>query len=212
VVSKTKIWIGSNLLPSSSGIDKIHFVGQTESEWLKALAVLLTPSLFYAASQVLFVPALDDDFLHLLFLHHYCSLSTCEKYPDLLVDLDYLPEMAVSLAARDDASCPTGNGTIWTSPQGFQYELYCDYNFPGNDLPATPAKSFSECIETCDAYKQDEAVLSGANCIAAIYGAANPNGKQVEIILSWAKPIFNIHQEIHVGSKAKLHRSRQEGT
>ena len=77
---------------------------------------------------------------------------------------------------RDEASCPTGNGTTYTSSAGFQYELYCNFDYKGKDLPSTDAKTYSACIDSCDSYSMDESEQDGANCVAAVFGAGDPNG------------------------------------
>ena len=77
------------------------------------------------------------------------------------------------------ASCPTGNGTTYITPEGLQYELYCDYNFNGEDLPATDATSYADCIASCDGYTMDKGEANGANCVAAVFGAADPNGESI---------------------------------
>ena len=74
------------------------------------------------------------------------------------------------------ALCPQGNGTTIITSTGLQYELYCGIAFPGSDLPATTVQSYKACIEACDGYSRDQSVEGGANCVAAQYGANNPNG------------------------------------
>lgn len=91
----------------------------------------------------------------------------------------------ISIYSRDDASCPTGNGTTYTSQRGFPYELYCDFDFGGDDLPSTDAKTYSDCIGSCDSYIMDESQASGANCVAAVFGAADPNGTLKVFISFW---------------------------
>ena len=82
---------------------------------------------------------------------------------------------AVVLDKRSDASCPQDNGTVWSS-DGYSWDILCNYDFPGNDLPAQPASSLTQCIDACNNYKQNEKYLSGASCVAVVYGAANLNG------------------------------------
>jgi hypothetical protein len=79
---------------------------------------------------------------------------------------------------RGSASCPADGGSTHTTTNGQQYEIYCNVSFLGDDLPSYPAESFEECIEACDNYIMDPNNGNGAACVAAVYGANNPNGNK----------------------------------
>ena len=81
-----------------------------------------------------------------------------------------------SLERRDDVVCPNSNGTVYTA-DGYSWNILCNYDYPGFDLPAQPATSLSQCISACNNYKQDENQRDGASCVAIVYNSANINGR-----------------------------------
>ena len=103
------------------------------------------------------------------------------------------------LDRQSDASCPQDNGTVW-SADGYSWDILCNYDFPGNDLPTKPASSLTQCIDACNNYEQDEKYQDGASCVAVVYGAANPNGR-ICILSNRTNHLQS--QEIHVTLKPK---------
>ena len=89
--------------------------------------------------------------------------------------MPFIAGLAPAALERRDALCPQGNGTVYTD-SGYSWDILCNYDFPGNDLPSQPASDLKECIAACNAYKQDEQYLNGAACVAVVYGAGNING------------------------------------
>ncbi|MCJ1442838.1 MAG: hypothetical protein MMC23_003335 [Stictis urceolatum] len=86
-----------------------------------------------------------------------------------------------SLLRRAEPSCPSGDGSTYTSPDGQEWVLYCDTGLSGNDLPSTSAASYADCIASCDTYTMDSSSAEGAdgaNCVAVTFASKNPNGNQ----------------------------------
>ena len=77
---------------------------------------------------------------------------------------------------RDSPTCPSGNGTTYSTSLSQQYSLYCGVAFPGSDLPAVHSDSLESCILACDTYAQSQTQAGGANCVAVSWGEGNPGG------------------------------------
>ena len=76
------------------------------------------------------------------------------------------------------ASCPSGDGTTYTSSDGQQYELYCETSFSGDDLPSSSAQTFTDCIAACDNFVPSQSNGGGAECVSVTFGAVDPNGNR----------------------------------
>ena len=62
--------------------------------------------------------------------------------------------------------CPASNGTIYTSSEGSQYEIICNTNVVGSDLPFQLVATFDDCIAECDSINTD---VGSHHCLAAIF-------------------------------------------
>ena len=77
---------------------------------------------------------------------------------------------------------PTGVSKNYYTVNGHSYNLYCGYVNSGDDLHNIPYSSstFSDCISYCDTYTDPNAGQAGSStagtCVAANWGAYNPNG------------------------------------
>ena len=86
--------------------------------------------------------------------------------------------------------CPTDNGTTYTTAHKQPYELYCDTDFRGGDLPTVHAESYTQCIEQCDSYLATKNQTDGALCVASVYWASNPNNGNC--YLKYEVPFSNV--------------------
>ena len=72
--------------------------------------------------------------------------------------------------------CPTGDGQPYICNSGSVFDIHCGQTYPGNDLPAVHADTFSQCIEACANYIPSANTAGGASCVAASWGAGNVGG------------------------------------
>ena len=86
--------------------------------------------------------------------------------------------------------CPTDNGTTYTTVHKEPYELYCNTDFSGSDLPTVHANSYVQCIEQCDTYLALSNQTGGALCVALVYWATNPNNGNC--YLKYEVPLSNV--------------------
>lgn len=81
--------------------------------------------------------------------------------------------LPTSIATRDLSNCPSGNGAVFTSVAGSRYQILCNTDFPGNDLPYQQVSSFDACVAQCDLTNSQ----TGMNrCLAAIFVPSRING------------------------------------
>ncbi len=71
--------------------------------------------------------------------------------------------------------CPTGNGTVYTSPEGRSYRIVCDVDYLNNDLRFILASSFEDCVQRCDTYNMRW--NGGKQCAAALFVPSRMNGR-----------------------------------
>lgn len=62
--------------------------------------------------------------------------------------------------------CPAGNGTTYMSKESVQYQVICDIDFPGNDLPFLLVDSLDSCVQACDGFNVK---ASSKQCLAALF-------------------------------------------
>ena len=72
--------------------------------------------------------------------------------------------------------CPIGDGQSYICNSGSVFDVHCGQNYPGNDLSAVHADTYSQCIEACANYVPSANVAGGALCVAASWGAGNVGG------------------------------------
>ena len=72
--------------------------------------------------------------------------------------------------------CPDLGGTSYTDATGSSYNIQCNTNYPGNDLPAVHVDTFGECLRACDTYVPEPSAASNSSCIGVSWGAGNPGG------------------------------------
>ena len=63
-------------------------------------------------------------------------------------------------SALASSSCPSSNGTIFTSVGGMKYQKICGMNIPGQDLPFQRVDSYEACVAACDATTGDNTCLA----------------------------------------------------
>ncbi len=80
-----------------------------------------------------------------------------------------------SLPTETTALCPKNNNTLYATG-GQTYEIFCGFDFPGNDLPAVHTETLAACLGACSAYQPNKDVAGGAKCVAASWGEGNPGG------------------------------------
>ena len=80
-----------------------------------------------------------------------------------------------SLPTQTTAVCPRDNNTLYATG-GQTYELFCGWDFPGNDLPAVHTDTLAACLTACSAYVPNQNIAGGAKCVAASWGEGNPGG------------------------------------
>ena len=76
--------------------------------------------------------------------------------------------LIASSAASTGTSCPSSNGTIYTSTEGHTYEITCNSDYRGNDLPEIDGWSLASCIASCDSVPRCRAVvwnMLGDSCL-----------------------------------------------
>ena len=63
-------------------------------------------------------------------------------------------------SALPSSSCPSSNGTIFTSAGGMKYQKICGMNIPGQDLPFQQVDSYEACVAACDTTTGDSPCLA----------------------------------------------------
>ncbi|KAA6416081.1 MAG: hypothetical protein FRX48_00800 [Lasallia pustulata] len=81
-----------------------------------------------------------------------------------------------STSTAEPTLCPGGSGTTYVDADGNVYEIECGVSYPGSDLPAVHADTFSACILACSNWVPQASVAGGATCVAASWGEGNPGG------------------------------------
>ena len=69
-------------------------------------------------------------------------------------------------SASSSSVCPLGNGMIYTSDAGINYQVVCNTDFPDGDYPFQLVDSFAGCVQKCDAYNYDN---HHVQCLAALF-------------------------------------------
>lgn len=72
--------------------------------------------------------------------------------------------------------CPDLDDTSYTDATGSSYNIECNTNYPGNDLPAVHADTFEECLRACDTYVPEPSAAGNGSCIGVSWGAGNLGG------------------------------------
>ena len=80
-----------------------------------------------------------------------------------------------SLPTETIALCPKDNNTLYATG-GQTYEIFCGFDFPGNDLPAVHTETLAACLGACSAYVPNKDIAGNASCVAASWGEGNPGG------------------------------------
>ena len=80
-----------------------------------------------------------------------------------------------TLPTETTALCPQDNNTIYTTGSS-TYEIFCGFDFPGNDLPAVHTETLALCLSACSTYAPNQNVADGAPCVAASWGEGNVGG------------------------------------
>ena len=73
--------------------------------------------------------------------------------------------------------CPNLDGSSYASATGSKYNIQCNTDYPGNDLPALHTDTFEECLKACDAYVPGSSAEAHdfAPCVGVSWGAGNPS-------------------------------------
>ena len=62
--------------------------------------------------------------------------------------------------------CPASNGTMYTSNDGSRYQIICNTNVVGSDLPFQLVATFEECVAKCDSFNAN---AGNHQCVAAVF-------------------------------------------
>ena len=73
--------------------------------------------------------------------------------------------------------CPDLDNSSYAGATGTKYNIECDTDYPGNDLPAIHKDTFEECLKACDAYVPSSSAEAHnfAPCVGVSWGAGNPS-------------------------------------
>ena len=76
------------------------------------------------------------------------------------------PSLATALSGPASSICPAGNGSIYTSADGIDYQLNCNTDFLDNNLDYQLVGSFVGCVQKCDAWNYNHHEVQ---CLAALF-------------------------------------------
>jgi len=86
--------------------------------------------------------------------------------------------------STSDTECISGNGTIYQTATGAEFEIYCGINWAFGDLYISYTPDFMTCVENCAKWNEN---TNNTVCLGIAYAPQNygPDESQFECYFKW---------------------------